>query len=96
MARALHLAAGTLDTAVDCGVLTAEQSPGEQWQALRRMRRLIDDLGVNGPAAALLVRMARDLQQLQSELARMQGRETRFFAAWTDARWLEVDELDEL
>jgi hypothetical protein len=93
LARDLRLPAGALETAVECGVLTAQQSPPEHARTLRQMRRLMDDLGVNAPAAALLVRMARDLSHMQSELAQLRRIETRFFARWEDGEWRDVNDL---
>jgi hypothetical protein len=95
LARDLHLPPGALQTAVECGVLTAEQSEHEHTRTLRQLRRLMDDLGVNAPAAALLVRMARDLRQMQAELAQLRHLETRYFAAWEAEGWREIDDLSE-
>lgn len=90
LARALRLPADALETAGDCGLFTAGQTQLDCGRVLRQMRRLMDDLGVNAPAAALLVRMARDLQALQSEIARLRYVETRYFAVWDEGEWRDA------
>ena len=89
-ARDLRLPPEAVETALDCGLLGAEQLRYEQWQTLRRMRRLMDDLGVNAPAAALLARLASEMQQMQAELARLRYVEARFFTSWDEGDWREL------
>lgn len=92
LARELLLPPAALETALECGVLSAEQPLVEQARLLRQMRRLIADLGVNASAAALLVRMRREMEAMQAELARLRRLEARYFYAWHDALWRELDE----
>jgi len=90
LARALRLPAGALETASDCGLLAADQTPLDHGRVLRQMRRLMDDLGVNAPAAALLVRLARDVHALQGEVARLRYVETQYVAVWEEGDWRDA------
>ncbi|MCC6189827.1 MAG: hypothetical protein IT318_12400 [Anaerolineales bacterium] len=91
LAREMLLPAAALQAALECGVLDDAQSLTEQARLLRRMRRLMGDLGVGAPAAALLVRMRRDLDRLQLELARVRRLEDQHLNDWREGWWREVD-----
>lgn len=91
LARDLRLPPAVIDTALECGALAASDPFECHWQALRQMRRLMTDLGVNAPGAALLVRMRRDLERLQAEVARLQRMEDALFGDWRDAAWRDLE-----
>jgi hypothetical protein len=94
MARELTLPPGAVQIALECGVFSAGQAPPEQARLLRQMRRMMADLGVSAPAAALLVRMRRELEAMQAELERLRQLEAGFFhaQAWREGWWHELDE----
>lgn len=95
LAREMGLPPDALETALVCGLFDQSASPPEQQRLLRQMRRLIDDLGVNAPAAALLVRLRRDLEHMQREMSRLRALEARYFGSWHEARWRELADGDE-
>jgi hypothetical protein len=94
LARELTLPPGAVQTALECGVFGAEQAPPEQARMLRQMRRMMADLGVSVPAAALLVRMRRELEAMQAELERLRRLEAEFYYAqgWHEGWWVELEE----
>jgi hypothetical protein len=92
LAREMLLPPAALETALACGLFDPGQAATEQHHMLRQMRRLIDDLGVNAPAAALLVRMRRDLEILQRELERLRALEAEFFDNWAEGLWRELED----
>ena len=92
LAREMLLPAAVLQSALECGVLDDGQSLAEQARLLRQMRRLMGDLGVSAPAAALLVRMRRDLDRLQRELDRLRRLEDEYFNDWRDGWWRDLEE----
>jgi len=91
-ARELTLPPGAVQTALECGVLSEEQAPPEQARLLRQMRRMMADLGVSAPAAALLVRLRREVETMQAELERLRRLEAAFFYEWDEGWWRELDE----
>jgi hypothetical protein len=92
LARETRLPAGLVETALECGLIVEDDPPEAQLRSLRRMRRLMQDLGVNAPGAALLVRMRRDVMALRREVRRLQRLEAEYFDDWRDAVWRELDE----
>lgn len=61
---------------------------------LRRVRRLIEDLGLEHEAVAVVLRMRRRLIELQQEVARLRvalagGQRTDRMTAWVEAEWIE-------
>jgi hypothetical protein len=62
---------------------------------LRRVRRLIEDLGLDQSAVELVVRMRRRLLTLQAQVQRIEtelrlARRTPSPALWVDAEWVDV------
>ena len=62
---------------------------------LRRVRRLIEDLGLDQPAIEVVVRMRRRLLALQVEVRRLETelrvlRRTPRTVRWEDAEWTDV------
>jgi hypothetical protein len=92
LARELLLPPAAVSAALECGVLTAGQSLAEQARLLRQMRRLMLHLGMNASAAALMVRMRREMEALQLELERLRRLEAEYFLAWHEGLWRELDE----
>src|SRR5690554_5422225 len=91
LARELLLSPAALEVAIECGLFAEHESRVEMLRRLRQMRRLMDDLGVNAPGAALLVRLRRDLELMQAELARLRRLEARLYGAWHEGIWREMD-----
>jgi hypothetical protein len=93
----MRLPAELIDTAVECGLFSTEPrgsadgALAAHWRTLRQLRRLIDDLGVNEPGAALLVRLRRDVETLQHEVARLRRLEAQYFDGWREARWYDLE-----
>ncbi len=61
---------------------------------LRRVRRLIEDLGLDYPAIEVVLRMRRRLLALQADMQRLQTelraiRPAPRQATWIDAEWTE-------
>src|SRR5215831_10444675 len=84
LARQAGLTPAALKAAQECG-LFADDETAANWTAdLRRMRRLMDQLGVNAPGAALLVRMRHDMELMQRRLMRLNRLEARWFDEWED------------
>ncbi len=92
LARETRLPTALVETALECGLIAADEPPEAQLRSLRRMRRLMQDLGVNAPGAALLVRMRRDVLALRRELGRLRRLERQYFDDWHEAVWRELDE----
>jgi hypothetical protein len=92
LARELGVTATALDAALDCDLFIPDASSGDWRRVLRQMRRMMDDLGVNGPAAALLVRMSRDLQLVEAEMDRLRRLEAHWFDGWHEGFWRDLDE----
>ncbi len=95
LAREVRLPAAAVDAALECGVLSPAAAAGEHRYVLRQMRRIMLDLGVNAPGAALLVRLRRDVVALQAEVERLRRIEAIVFAAWDDWETVDWRELEE-
>ena len=54
------------------------------------MRRMMDDLGVNGPGAALLVRLRRQVLLMHYELDHMRRQHDAWLAEWQEGLWYEL------
>ena len=89
LARELRLPVSAIETAVECGLFSPDEPMDAQRRALRRMRRLMRDLGVNAPGAALLVRLSRDLEGLRIEVTRLRRFHARRYENWQDGQWHE-------
>jgi hypothetical protein len=90
LAREHGISPAALEAAVDCDLFVPQAPSGEWRRVLRQMRRLMDDLGVNGPGAALLVRMARDLELVEAEMARLRQWQARRFETWHEGYWRDL------
>ena len=90
LARQMGLSSTAVRDAVECGLFAYDDSPAAWAIELRRMRGLMDTLGVNAPGAALLVRMQRDLQVMQRQLQRLRRLEASWFEEWDDGLWHDV------
>ena len=90
LARELELPASAVEAAVDCGVFDTEASADEARRTLRQMRRMMDDLGVNGPGAALLVRMRRQVLLMHHELTHMRRQQEAWLAEWQEGLWYDL------
>src|SRR5713226_9314207 len=90
LAREHGITSTALDAAVDCDLFAPEAPSGEWRRVLRQMRRLMDDLGVNGPGAALLARMSRDLELVESEMDRLRRWQARRFEGWHEGFWRDL------
>ena len=94
MAVALDLAVVRL--CAESGLIAPSQGYDETDLAeLRRVRRLIEDLGLDQPAVELVVRMRRRLLTLQAQVQRLETelrrtRRTPSPALWVDAEWVDV------
>ena len=84
LAREMGLSPTALRDAVECGLCGDDESPAAWAIELRRMRGLMDALGVNAPGAALLVRMQHDLRAMERQLARLRRLEASWFDEWDD------------
>src|SRR5258706_4434109 len=87
MARELELPPSAVEAALDCGVFDTEASADEARRTLRQMRRMMEDLGVNGPGAALLVHMRRQVLLMNYELTHMRRRQEAWLAEWPESPW---------
>ena len=80
----------------ESGLIAPRQGYGEADLAeLRRVRRLINDLGLDHPAIEVVLRMRRRLLALQAEVQRLETelRMSRGIAhrtTWVDAEWTEL------
>jgi hypothetical protein len=90
LARELELPASAVEAAVDCGVFDTEATVDESRRTLRQMRRIMDDLGVNGPGAALLVRMRRQVLLMHHELTHMRRQQEAWLADWQEGLWYDL------
>jgi len=92
LARNAGLSPAALNAALECGLFENDDSPAAWASTLRRMRRLMDDLGVNAPGAALLVRMHDDMEMMQIKLQRLHRLESSWFEDWDEGLWRDFDE----
>ena len=90
LAREHGLTATAVGAALDCDLFMPESPTGEWRRVLRQMRRLMDDLGVNGTGAALLVRMSRDLEQVEAEMDRLRRWHASRFETWHEGNWRDL------
>jgi hypothetical protein len=90
MARELNLPASAVEAALDCGVFDTEASADECRRTLRQMRRLMDDLGVNGPGAALLVQLRQRLVLMNVELRRLRRQQDAWMQEWQEGLWYDL------
>ncbi len=90
LARELELPASAVEAAIDCGVFDSDVTAGEARRTLRQMRRIMDDLGVNGPGAALLVRLRRQVLLMNYELNQMRRQQDAWLEELQDGLWYEL------
>jgi hypothetical protein len=90
LARELELPPSAVETALDCGIFDSEATAGEARRTLRQMRRMMDDLGVNGPGAALLVRMRRQVLMMNYELNTLRRQQDAWLAEWQEGLWYDL------
>jgi hypothetical protein len=90
LARELELPASAVEAALDCGVFDTEASADECRRTLRQMRRLMDDLGVNGPGAALLIRLRRQVLLMNYELNHLRRQQDAWLAEWQEGLWYDL------
>ena len=94
VATALDLAVVRL--CAESGLIAPEQGYDEADLAeLRRVRRLIEDLGLDHPAIEVVLRMRRRLLQLQAEVQRLEtelrmARRSVRTVTWVDAEWTDL------
>jgi len=90
LARELELPPSAIEAALDCGVFDTDVSADEARRTLRQMRRIMDDLGVNGPGAALLVRMRRQVLLMNYELNHRRRQQEAWLAELQEGLWYEL------
>ena len=90
LARELELPASALEAALDCGIFDTAETADECRLTLRQMRRLMDDLGVNGPGAALLVRLRQQVLLMHHELNQMRRQQAAWIAEWQEGLWYDL------
>jgi hypothetical protein len=90
LARELHLPPSAVEAALDCGVFDTEATADECRRTLRQMRRMMDDLGVNGPGAALLVRLRRQVMLMHLELNRLGRQHDAWMQEWQEGLWYDL------
>ena len=90
MAREMELPPSALEAALDCGIFDTEATADECRRTLRQMRRLMDDLGVNGPGAALLVRLRQQLVMMDYEMKRLRRQHEAWMQEWQEGFWYEL------
>jgi hypothetical protein len=90
LARELELPASAIEAALDCGVFDSAATADESRRTLRRMRRMMDDLGVNGPGAALLVRLRREVLRMNLELDHLRRQQQAWIEEWQEGLWYDL------
>jgi len=90
LAREIGLSPTAGRDARECGLFIDDESPAVWAGELRRMRGLMDDLGVNAAGAALLVRMRHDMQRMERQLQRLRRLEASWFDEWDDGLWHDL------
>ncbi|MGC8950682.1 chaperone modulator CbpM [Chloroflexus sp.] len=95
LARATGLPVPVLQYLADVGYIHPfPQLPAAEFDELRRIRRLIDDLGVATDTVDLILHMRRRMLAMQREIARLRA-ELAYRRAfdgvntWVDADWYE-------
>jgi hypothetical protein len=90
IARELGLPASAVQAGLDCDLFAPAAPAIEYRRTFRQMRRLMLDLEVNAPGAALLVRMSRRMARMQYELERLRRMEPDWLDEWEAAVWREL------
>ena len=94
-ATAVALDLAVVRLCAESGLIAPPQGYDEADLAeLRRVRRLIEDLGLDQPAVELVVRMRRRILVLQTQVQRLEAelrraRRTPSPALWVDAEWVD-------
>ncbi len=95
LAAATGVPVAVIRQLVELGYLhPVPELPAIEFDELRRIRRLIDDLGVPGDAIDLVLHMRRRMLEMQREIARLRAELAyrRAFdrsSSWVDAEWYE-------
>ncbi|GIV89895.1 MAG: hypothetical protein KatS3mg055_2413 [Chloroflexus sp.] len=95
LARATGLPVPVLQYLTDLGYIHPfPQLPAAEFDELRRIRRLIDDLGVATDTVDLILHMRRRMLAMQREIARLRAelayrRALDRVTTWVDADWYE-------
>ena len=95
-ATAVALDLAVVRLCAESGLIAPAQGYDEADLAeLRRVRRLIEDLGLDQPAIEVVVRMRRRLLTLQARVQRLETelrllQRTRPTLLWEDAEWMDV------
>jgi hypothetical protein len=93
LAREMHVPLSLVEAGLECGLFPPEASLEADRRLLLRAHRLMRDLGVNPAGAALLLRMKRDMEMMEAEMARLRRRQVAFnFDEWFEGVWRELDE----
>lgn len=90
LARQMGVSPAALHDALECGLFVEDESPAIWAGELRRMRGLMEALGVNAPGAALLVRMQHDMQRMERQLQRLRRLEASWFEDWDEGLWHDL------
>ena len=90
LARELGISPAALRDALECELFGEAEAPAAWAAELRRMRRLMDHLGVNAPGAALLLRMSHEMQRMQRRLDQMSRLEARWFNEPEEGFWYDL------
>jgi DNA-binding transcriptional MerR regulator len=95
LARVTGLPVPVLQYLADLGYIHPfPQLPAAEFDELRRIRRLIDDLGVATDTVDLILHMRRRMLAMQREIARLRAelayrRALDRVTTWVDADWYE-------
>ena len=90
LARELGLSPAALRDALECDLFVSDEAPTAWAADLRRMRRMMDHLGVNAVGAALLVRMNHEMQRMQRRLDQLSRLEASWFNEPEDGYWVDL------
>ena len=90
LARELELPASAIEAALDCGIFDTAETADECRLTLRQIRRLMDDLGVNGPGAALLIRLRRQVLMMNYELNHLRRQQDAWLVECQEGLWYDL------
>lgn len=90
LAREQGLPPAALRDALECGLFEDDEAPAAWAADLRRMRRMMDHLGVNAPGAALLVRMNHELQRMQHQMDQLHRLQAQWLDEAEEAFWYDL------
>jgi hypothetical protein len=96
LAAHIGLPVDTVRQLADLGLIGAwPDATDADLMELRRVRRLIEDLGLEHEAVAVVLQMRRRMLELQREVVRLRAalrvsRRPDRVTAWVDAEWFEA------